>query len=103
MMVSQPTSADGSSTPFWDSNKQKTYGEEEFVQAANGIDQATSRVQAESGKSGHAAQRGALKMPAIYRFKNLLGDEDGRTIQGWQISVGGRPYRAEKSCRGGMH
>jgi len=60
-------------------------------------------VKAGSGKSAHAAQRGALKAPTVYHFKNLLGDEGGRAIQGWQISVGGRPYRAEKNCRGGIH
>ena len=50
-------------------------------QAAIGIDQATSRVKAGSGKSARAAQRDALKAPTVYRFKNLLCDEDGRTIQ----------------------
>src|SRR5262245_39403369 len=88
LTVSHRRRANGSSAHFQTANNQKKYGEEEFFQAANGIDQATSRVKVGSGKSGRATQRGARKAATVYRFKNLLGDEEGRAIQRCQISVG---------------
>jgi len=81
LKVSHRTSANSSSAHFQTAHNEKKYGGEEFCRAAIGIDQATSRVKAGSGKSARAAQRDALKAPTVYRFKNLLCDEDGRTIQ----------------------
>ena len=71
----------GSSGHFWTANKQEKYSGEEFFQAANLIDRATSRVKARSGKSANATQRGTLKASAVYHFQILLGDEDGRETQ----------------------